>query len=147
VSEVLTAPHALEFPYTRSTGPVLGAFLRGLAERRVLGIRDGQGRVIVPPQEYDPETSASLTVDDLAEVGTEGTVRTWSWNATPRLGQPLDRPFAWVLVQLDGADVPFLHALDVDSPEAVRSGQRVRIRWAEEPRPHIDAIACFEPAE
>jgi uncharacterized protein len=147
VSEVLSAPHALEFTYTRSTGPIIGAFLHGLRDRRVLGIRDADGRVIVPPQEYDPQTSAALGADDLVEVGTEGEVTTWSWNAKPRLGQPLDRPFAYVLVRLDGADVPFLHALDVSDPAAVRTGMRVRIRWAEETRGHIDDIACFEPAE
>ena len=32
-------------------------------------------------------------------------------------GQPFDRPFAFALVTLDGADAPLLHALDVASPD------------------------------
>ena len=36
-SEVLRAPHVLEYPYVRSVGPVIGAFLTGLREGRILG--------------------------------------------------------------------------------------------------------------
>jgi uncharacterized OB-fold protein len=63
----------------------------------------------------------------------------------PVEGQPLDRPFAFVLVTLDGADAPLLHALDVSSPEEVSTGMRVRVRWAEERVGAITDIACFEP--
>ncbi|NBM17453.1 OB-fold domain-containing protein, partial [Streptomyces sp. GC420] len=54
-------------------------------------------------------------------------------------------PFAWVLVRLDGADTALLHALDAPGPEAVRTGTRVRIRWAAERTGAITDIACFEP--
>jgi len=140
---VLEAEHVLEFPYTRSTGRVLGAFFAGLEVGRVLGARACDGRIIVPPQEYDPVTAHDLT--DLVDVGTSGEVVTWSWNPTPKHGQPLDRPFAWALVKLDGADTPMLHALDVDGPDAVSTGMRVRIRWADEREGRIQDIACFEP--
>jgi len=69
----------------------------------------------------------------------------WTWVPEPVAGQPFDRPFAWVLVRLDGADAPFLHALDVDSPADVRTGLRVRIRWAAERVGAITDIACFAP--
>ena len=141
--EVLSAPHSMEFPYTRSTGPMVGAFLTGLRDRRVLGVKDSTGRVVVPPPEYDVATSAQLPADDLVEVASEGVVTSWSWNATPRLGQPFDRPFAWALVQLDGADTSLLHALDAP-PDQISTGMRVRIRWAEETTGYIKDIACFE---
>lgn len=147
MSEVLSAPHALEFPYTRSTGPVVGRFLAGLRDQRILGIRGADGRVIVPAQEYDPQTSQTLTADAMVDVGTQGEVTTWSWNPTPRDGQPLDRPFAWALILLDGADTPLLHAVDVDGPERMRTSMRVRARWADERRGHIHDLACFEPAD
>ena len=144
--QVLSAPHSMEFPYTRSTGPMVGAFLTGLRDRRVLGVRDSTGRVVVPPPEYDVATAAQLPADDLIEVGSEGVVTSWSWNATPRLGQPFDRPFAWALVQLDGADTALLHALDAPADQ-ISTGMRVRIRWAEETTGMIHDIACFEPSE
>ena len=143
-TQVLSAPHSMEFPYTRSTGPMVGAFLTGLRDKRVLGVRDSAGRVVVPPPEYDAATAAVLPVDDLVPVASEGVVTSWSWNPKPRLGQPFEQPFAWALVQLDGADTGLLHALDVPR-EAIRTGMRVRIRWADETVGFINDIACFEP--
>jgi uncharacterized protein len=142
--DVLTAPHVLEYPYERSTGPIIGAFLTALRDRRVVGVRARDGRVLVPPQEYDPETSDPL--DEIVAVSDTGTLVSWAWNPQPRPGQPLDRPFAWALVRLDGADTPMLHALDCPGEE-IASGMRVRIRWADEPHGAITDIAAFEPGE
>jgi uncharacterized OB-fold protein len=144
-AEVLSAPHSMEFPYTRSTGPVVGAFLTGLRDRRILGARDSRGRVVVPPMEYDPATATPTAAGELVPVAEEGVVTTWAWNPTPRLGQPLDRPFAWALVQLDGADTGLLHALDAPQ-DGITTGMRVRVRWAQETTGVIQDIACFEPA-
>ena len=143
-SEVLSAPHFMEFPYTRSTGPMVGAFLTGLRDRQVLGVRDSTGRVVVPPPEYDAATAEQLPHDQLVPVGPEGVVTSWSWNATPRLGQPFERPFAWALVQLDGADTGLLAAVDVPDASALRSGLRVRARWADERVGSIRDLVCFE---
>ncbi|WAL99614.1 Zn-ribbon domain-containing OB-fold protein [Streptomyces sp. Je 1-369] len=143
--EVLRAPLVVEFPFTRSLGPVQSAFLTGLRERTVLGVRTGDGRTLVPPVEYDPVTAEEIR--DLVEVAATGTVTTWAWNHAPRRGQPLDTPFAWVLVRLDGADTALLHALDVPGPDAVRTGMRVRVRWAGERVGAITDIACFEAYE
>ena len=141
--EVLSAPHVMEFAYTRSTGTVVGAFLTGLRDRRVLGAKDSQGRVVVPPPEYDAHNAAAIEASALVEVGQEGVVTSWSWNPVPRDGNPFDRPFAWALVQLDGADTSMLHALDVPR-DAITTGMRVRVRWAQETVGYINDIACFE---
>ncbi|MFF1394868.1 Zn-ribbon domain-containing OB-fold protein [Streptomyces sp. NPDC058287] len=143
--EVLKAPLVVEFPFTRSLGPVQSAFLTGLRERTVLGVKTTDGKVMVPPVEYDPVTADELR--DLVEVEPTGTVTTWAWNPEPRRGQPLDAPFAWVLVKLDGADTGLLHALDAPGPDAVTTGMRVRVRWAAERTGAITDIACFEPYE
>jgi hypothetical protein len=144
-AQVLSAPHTMEFPYTRSTGPVVGAFLTGLRDRRILGARDSRGRVVVPPMEYDAATATPTTAHALVPVGEQGVVTTWAWNPTPRDGQPLDRPFAWALVRLDGADTGLLHVLDAPR-EVIRTGMRVRARWAPETTGFITDIACFEPS-
>ncbi|MFG2096747.1 Zn-ribbon domain-containing OB-fold protein [Streptomyces sp. NPDC048612] len=143
MSEALTAPLVVEFPFTRSLGPVQSAFLTGLRERTVLGVTGSDGRVIVPPTEYDPVTAEEIR--ELVEVGSRGTVTTWAWNPSPRRGQPLTTPFAWVLVRLDGADTALLHALDAPGPDAVHTGMRVRVRWAAHRTGAITDLACFEP--
>jgi uncharacterized OB-fold protein len=141
--DLLHAPLVIEYGFMRTTGPVIGAFLTALRDQRVLGIRGVDGRVVCPPVEYDPTTGAPLT--EMVEVGTEGTITSWSWVAHPREGQALSTPHALALVQLDGADTAMLHALDAPGPDAVHTGDRVRIRWADETEGMITDIACFEP--
>jgi uncharacterized OB-fold protein len=139
----LTAPYVLEYTYRRSVGPVLGEFLAGLCEGRVLGARTAGGRVIVPPCEWDPESGEPIA--GLVEVGSAGVVVTWSWIEAPRANHPLDRPFAWALVRLDGADTSLLHAVDAGCADRMRTGMRVRARWRSERSGEIGDIACFEP--
>ena len=141
----LHAPMEISFDYTRSLGPVLGEFMTGLRDRRILGARAAAGRVHAPPFEYDPVTS--LPPEELVEVGPAGTVVSWSWQPSPLAGQPLDRPFGWALIRLDGADTALLHAVDAGSAAAMRTGMRVQARWADERVGSIRDIACFEPGE
>lgn len=143
MSRTLSAPVTVAFDYTRSTGPVLGRFLTGLRDGVVVGARTSEGAVVVPPPEFDPVTHQATT--DFVEVASTGTVTSWVWVPEPVKGQPFDRPFAWALVTLDGADKPLLHALDVASPADASTGMRVQVRWAEERVGAITDIACFEP--
>ncbi|MEU4155096.1 OB-fold domain-containing protein [Actinoplanes sp. NPDC026670] len=143
--DTLSAPLTIAFDYTRSLGPVLGRFMAGLRDGRVLGGRTSDGRVHVPPLEYDPDTHEPVT--ELVEVSPAGTVLSWTWTDRPLEGQPLDRPFGWALIRLDGADTPLLHAVDAGTPDAMSTGMRVRIRWAAAPVGHIRDIECFEPQD
>lgn len=143
VPAVLTAPLVIEYPFSRTTGPVIGAFLTGLREQVIVGIRGSDGRVLVPPTEYDPVTGEELS--DLVVVGPAGTVTTWSWARTPRPKQPLDRPFAWALIRPDGADTAMLHAVDAGSPEAMSIGLRVVPRWRDEREGQIHDLECWVP--
>jgi hypothetical protein len=143
--EVLVADHSITYTYTRSTGPMIGAFLTGLREGKIIGSRGVDGRVIVPAVDYDPVTSDDLT--ETVEVADEGVVTTWSWNDRPVLGQPLDHPFAWALVKLDGADTSLLAAVDAGDPSKISTGTRVRARWATERVGSITDIAAFEVTE
>jgi uncharacterized OB-fold protein len=140
----LSAPVTVAFDYTRSTGPVIGRFFTALRDGHVVGGSTSDGKVVVPPPEFDPTTHDPVT--EFVEVGDHGTVSSWTWVPEPVKHQPFDRPFAFALVTLDGADTPLLHALDVASPDEVSTGMRVRIRWAEERVGAITDIACFEPS-
>jgi uncharacterized OB-fold protein len=142
MTEVLNAPHTIEYTYTRSTGPMIGAFMTGLRDRKIIGSRGVDGRVLVPAIDYDPVTSDDLT--ETVEVSDTGTVTTWSWNDRPLAGQPLSTPFAWALVKLDGADTALLAAVDVDDPGQISTGARVKARWAAERIGAITDLACFE---
>ena len=140
--DVLSQPFELGFTYTRSTGPVVGRFLTGLRDRKITGIRASDGRVIVPPMEYDPQTAAALT--EFVEVGQEGEIVSWCWVSQPRDAHPLDKPFAWAMIRLDGADIPMIHCVAASVEARLATGYRVRAVWADETRGLITDIRYFE---
>ncbi|GAB2862426.1 OB-fold nucleic acid binding domain-containing protein [Actinocorallia aurea] len=108
----------------------MGAFLTGARDGRLLG-GEVNGRTVVPPPEYDPATGAPADVT-FVEVGPGGTVTAWTWVRQPTASHPFDRPFGFALILLDGADTPFVHAVDAGSPERMATGMRVTVRYAAE---------------
>lgn len=133
----------LEFPYKRSLGPVVGEFLTGLKSARIMGIRDTRGRVLVPPLEFDPVTAERL--DEFVEVGSEGTITSWSWVREPLPTHRLQRPFAFAMIRLDGADSDLLHLVDAGTIERMSTGMRVKARWRPDRSGHMNDIEAFEP--
>ena len=140
--EILNQAFELGFTYTRSTGPVVGRFLTELRDRNIVGIKASDGRVVVPPMEYDPNTAEELS--ELVEVGQEGEIVSWAWISEPREAHPSDTPFAWAMIKLDGADVPMIHWVRADAESDVSTGARVRAVWAEETIGFITDINGFE---
>jgi len=140
---VLSAIHTLEYPYTRSVGTVIGTFLAGLRDGRIIGIRDARGGVLVPPSEFDPQTAETLS--EMTDVGDSGVVTTWSWVEEPREKHPLQKPFAWALIRLDGATSAMLHAVDAGSEARMKTGMRVKAKWRAGRKGMITDIECFEP--
>src|SRR3954451_9252110 len=142
-TEVLTAPLVIEYPFSRTTGPVIGAFLTGLREQVIVGTKTSDGRVLVPPMEYDPITGEAA--QELVEVGPGGTVTTWAWAHQPRPKDPLDHPFGWALIRIDGAESALLHAVDAGGIGVMATGMHVVPRWRDEREGHINDLACFVP--
>jgi uncharacterized OB-fold protein len=146
--ESLRGKHVLQYPYRRATGPILGRFFTEIRDHgRLLGVRTASGKVLCPPVEVDPESLGDLSVDDLVEVGPAGCVTSWTWLREPRPGNPLERPFAWALIKLDGADSALLHAVDAGSESAMRTGMRVAPRFCDERNGDIRDITCFAPED
>jgi uncharacterized OB-fold protein len=115
-----------------------------LRERKIVGAKTATGRVIVPPTPHDPDTGEDVA--ELVDLPDTGVVTTWAWVTSPRPKHPLQRPFAWALVQIDGADTAMLHAVDAGDESAMSTGMRVKVRWADEPSGSILDLACFEPS-
>ncbi len=144
----LRADHSLEFPYIRATGPILGRFFTEIRDNgKFVGVKTSTGRVICPPVDVDPDSLDDLSVEDIVEVGTSGVVTTWSWLSEARPKNPLDKPFAWALIQLDGSDTALLHAVDAGSESAMSTGMRVKATFIDERKGDIHDIACFVPED
>ncbi len=144
-SERLRADLVLEYPFTRTTGPVIGAFMTGLREGIIVGIKRSDGTVIVPPVEYDPSTSEPLS--EMVTVGNAGMVESWTWVDPPREQSPWDRPHGLAFIRLDGADTPMLHGVLVDGPDDIETGMRVEARFRDDRAGHIADIEGFVPEE
>jgi len=140
-SEVLHAQHRLEYPYSRSTGPIIGAFLTALREGRFVGATGSGGKVIVPPTEYDPLTGED--VGELVAVGPGGVIDSWAWVSHPLRKHPLQTPFAWALITLDGADTGMLHAVEAPGPDSMATGARVTAKF----RPVAERIGSMADIE
>jgi uncharacterized OB-fold protein len=57
----------------------------------------------------------------------------------------LARPFAFALIELDGADTALMHIVDSGDEAAMATGMRVIPRWADETVGRIQDIAAFVP--
>ena len=141
-SSILEAPNILEFPFSRSTGPVIGEFMTRLRAGEIVGAKTKSGKVIVPPTEYDPETGEDI--EGLVPVASTGVITTWCWVASPTSKHPMDSPFGWALIQLDGADTAMLHCVKANSASELSVGKKVVARFAENRVGHIKDISYFE---
>ena len=126
-AEILSQAFTLGYTYTRSTGPVVGKFFTALRDRKMVGIKGSDGKVLMPPVEFDPVSAEALS--EFVDVADTGVVKTWAWVTEPRKAHPSDRPFAWALIQLDGADTPMLHWVDAESIDAMSTGMRAGRVW------------------
>ena len=145
IDGVLEAPYVMEYTYRRSLGPVMSAFFTALRDGRLLGARTASGKLVVPPLEWDPETGAAIA--GLEPAAEEGVVTAATWVAAPEPRHLLQEPFAYALIQLDGASTAMLHAVACDSLEACAVGTRVKLVWSESRTGSLRDIRCFEPVK
>ncbi|MGI9603786.1 MAG: Zn-ribbon domain-containing OB-fold protein [Acidimicrobiales bacterium] len=130
MGDIPAVDSTLAYPYTRTTGPVIGPFLTGLRDGSLIGIRCGE-QVLCPPLEFDPATGAELA-PDFVEVGPGGEVVGWTWVGEPTEKHPCADPFAFALIRLDGADTPMVHAVEADSIDEMVTGMRVQVQFRPE---------------
>ena len=134
----------LAFPYKRSTGSTIGRFLAGLKEQKAIwGQRVAGLGVVVPPLGYSEADGSAA--GEWVEVGNAGVVTAAAVVHEPIAGfHPCERPFAFVLVKLDGADTALAHIV-TERLERLRVGSRVEAVWADDAarRGTILDIAAF----
>jgi uncharacterized OB-fold protein len=119
-------PVRLHYVHTASPGET--AYLRALAQGRVLGQRCPVcGKVYVPPRGTCPADGVPTSED--VELPDTGTVTTFCVVNVGYPGQRVTPPYVAAAVLLDGADIAFQHLiLGCDAAE-VRMGLRVRAVW------------------
>jgi uncharacterized OB-fold protein len=140
----IVTPVRLEYDHSAGTAATL--FLRGLAQRKIIGTRTGPGQpVLVPPRGADPRTAE--LAQEAVEVSDEGTIVSYSIVRVPSENIHFELPYVCITVLLDGADVPFFHVLQNCPLDEVRIGMRARAHWVPDVQlaPTIASIEYFEP--
>lgn len=144
--QLMQEDFSVHYTYTRSTGPVIGDFLTALRDRQqILGIKGSDGRVLVPPVEFDPQTTEALS--ELVEVSDQGEVTSFCWVKDPIAHHHIQHPFAFATIRLDGADSDLIHMVDCGDESRIQVGTRVKAKWAEQRSGIMTDIACFEVTE
>jgi uncharacterized OB-fold protein len=130
-------PVRLHYLHTASPGESF--YLRGLAERRLLGQRCGVcGQVYVPPRGICP--ADGVPTHEEVELSPSGTVTTFCVVNVGYPGQRVTPPYVAAAILLDGADIAFGHLVLGCDPSEVRMGMRVRAVWGDE------GVSHFEPS-
>lgn len=118
----------VRLPYHYVAGDYRAAYLRALAEKRILGSKCARsGKVFVPPLANAPHTMAPC--DTLVEVADRGVVTTFCIVNIPVIGRDIELPYVAASVALDGADISIFALIQECPATEVRMGMRVEAVW------------------
>ncbi len=135
-------PAELVFQYT--AGEAATKYLRGIAEKKILGGRVGPGdKVYVPPRGADPQLGKPTS--EMVEVAHTGTLTSFCVVNVSFYGGTQEIPYVTGLILLDGADLPIMHLVQECPVDQVRIGMRLEAVWADELGPTVESIRWFRP--
>ncbi len=135
-----------ELRYTFTAGAATSRFLRGIAEKRILGERCAVcGKVYVPPRGPCPTDGVATT--EQVELPHTGTVTSFCVVNLQFYGQAMEIPYTSALILLDGSDLPIMHLIQECPVDEVRIGLRVEAVWKpdDELGPTLESIKWFRP--
>ncbi len=143
VRSVRTPAH-LDYSFT--AGEATSRFLRGIAERRILGERCPVcTKVYVPPRGACP-TDGVPTAEQV-ELPHSGTITSFCVVNVAFYGQAMEIPYVSALILLDRSDLPIMHLIQEVPADEVRIGMRVEAVWVpdKELAPTLESIRWFRP--
>ena len=135
----------VEIPFYYAAGRVGSRFLIELRDnKKFMGLKCPTcNKVYVPPRSTCKECFGQL--DQWVEVSDKGTLLTYTVAHQPYSAQPVETPFAYGIVQLDGADTGFVHLLGEVDFDQLKIGMKVQAVFKEEREGHILDIKYFKP--
>lgn len=137
-------PAQLDFVYTPGTAS--SAYLRGIAEKRILGARVEPGtRVYVPPRGADPQLGKPTT--EFLEVAHTGTLVSFCVVNISFYGGTQEVPYVTGLILLDDSDMSIMHLVQECPVDQVRVGMRLAAVWVDDADlgPTMESIRWFRP--
>ncbi|MES2493392.1 MAG: OB-fold domain-containing protein [Pseudomonadota bacterium] len=122
----------MKLPYTLTPGRGAGTFLAEMPNRRIVGSKFANGKIIAPAQDFSPVNGEEPVA--MIEAPHTGVLTAFTRVDGAVIG----------LIRLDGCDNDFAHKIlaDMDSLEV---GQRVAAQWDDTAGTSIMSIAGFVP--
>jgi uncharacterized OB-fold protein len=139
----LTLKGQISVPYNWAVGETGSKFLVSIRDKKkILGAKCSEcDTTYVPPRKNCGR--CFVDIDGTVEVSNEGTVEACTVVHYSHPVQPIEPPFAYALIKLDGSDVGFLHIIKkrVDS---VAPRVRVKAKFKDDRTGSILDIDSFE---
>ena len=134
----------IKVPYKHTGGAYVERFITEIGKsNKILGVKCPKcNKVHVPPKMICHECFEKM--DEWVEVQNQGIIKGFTvvTHSTPIM--PLEPPFAYGIIKLDGADTDFVHIIKESDPEKLRIGMKVKAVFKENPRKRILDIEYFE---
>lgn len=146
-TEVFFYPGQINVPYPWSVGETGAHFFTALRdEKKILGTYCSRcDRVFIPPRKvcgrcFYPQMQ-------WREVGHEGTLLTYTIPRYTDKTRPIEHPFAFGIIKLDGADTGLTHIIGEFDETKLKSGIRVEAVFREKREGNILDIRYFRPVD
>jgi hypothetical protein len=135
----------IKVPYSHTAGKYVKKFLEEIGKNnRIMGVRcPNCGKVYVPPKMICFECFKKM--EEWVEVGKQGVVKGFTvvTHSTPVM--PLEPPFGYGIIRLDGADTDFVHIIKEGDPSKLNVGMRVEAVFKDRRQKKITDIEYFKP--
>ena len=139
-------PAEMVFQYT--PGQASSRYLKGIAQKKILGARVGPGaKVYVPPRGADPQLGKPTT--EQVEVSDHGTLVSFCVVNVAFYGGTVEIPYTTGNILLDGSDQPIMHMIQECPVDQVRIGMRLEAVWVDDADlgPTMESIRWFRPLD
>ncbi len=134
----------IKVPYKHTAGAYVERFITEIGKNhKIVGVKCPKcGKIFVPPKLICFECFEKM--EEWIEVGNQGIIKGFTviTHSTPVL--PLEPPFAYGIITLDGADTDFVHIIKESDPKKLKIGMRVEAVFKEKPRKRILDIEYFK---
>ncbi len=135
----------IKVPYKHTSGVYVEKFITDIGKNnKIMGVKCPKcNKVFVPPKMICYECFEKM--EEWVEVGNQGTLEGFTVVTHSTSVMPLEPPFAYGRIRLDGADTDFVHVLIEGDPTKLKKGMRVEAVFKEKPRKRILDIEYFKP--
>lgn len=144
-NDIFIFQEKLQVPFLYSAGPVVSRFYREIQKnRRIMATRCSRcNRVIMPPRGICGRCFCRTA--EWVEVGKEGKLTSFTTVHYSEPIHPVEAPFHYGLILLDGADTAFVHIIAEAQEKDLHIGMRVEAVFNDEPKGNILDIKYFRP--